>query len=88
MKHKLDLPDGDDGYSIADMNVPGMPWYKPKKHLSSVVRPALSGNASMTPDERRQYTIGAVAAALVVTLVMCLGIVLFTLFCLYIWFPH
>ncbi len=87
---KNNLPEGDDGRVIADMNVPGMPWYKPKKKRDAAFdgRIPLFGGMLMTPDERRQYTAGAVCAALLVTLVMCLGLVLFVLFCLYVWFPQ
>ena len=43
-------------------------------------------NPVLTKEESRYYTWGAVKAALLVTGVMCAGIVLFVLFCLYIWF--
>ena len=83
MRRKRELPPDDDRHVIADMNVPGMPWYKPKR----AERPTLMGGMFMTPEERRQYALGAVAAALLVTLVMCGALVLFVLFCLYVWFP-
>ena len=31
-KKKPDLPEGDDGRTIANMNVEGMPWYSPGSH--------------------------------------------------------
>ena len=37
--------------------------------------------------EARMYTWGAMKAALLVAGVMCVGLVLFVLFCLYVWFP-
>ena len=30
-KKKPELPEGDDGHAIANMNVEGMPWYRPEK---------------------------------------------------------
>ena len=32
-KKKPELPDWDDGRTVADMNVEGMPWYSPKKRI-------------------------------------------------------
>ena len=66
------LPEGDDGRTIVDMNVEGMPWYAPGSDRSK--------------DESRVFIWGALKAALLVTGVMCLGIVLFVLFCQFVWF--
>ena len=30
-ERKPRLPEGDDGHTIANMNVEGMPWYKPER---------------------------------------------------------
>ena len=32
-KKKPELPEWDDGRTVADMNVDGMPWYSPKKRV-------------------------------------------------------
>ena len=40
----------------------------------------------LTQEESRFFTWGALKAALLVVGVMCLGIVLFVLFCLHVWF--
>ena len=86
-RKKRDLPEGDDGRTIAEMNVEGMPWYTPGGQAARAGRNRKSPNDEpMTAKESRYYTWGALKAALLVTGVMCAGIVLFILFCLYIWF--
>ena len=81
------LPEGDDGRTIVSMNVEGMPWYTPE-------RPGAAGEGdapkrpddAMTREESRMFTWGALKAALLVVGVMCAGIVLFVLFCQFVWF--
>lgn len=83
-KKTPDLPPGDDGRTIAAMNVEGMPWYAPPKEGEEN---GDGQNASpLTREEARYYTWGAVKAALVVVGVMCGGITLFILFCQFVWF--
>ncbi len=77
------LPEGDDGRTIVNMNVEGMPWYAPEK--TEPGKP--SGPAArMTREEGRVFLWGAMKAALLVTGVMCAGLVLFVLFCQFVWF--
>ena len=86
------LPEGDDGRTIVDMNVEGMPWYTPRRAGS----PPDAGRPGTPPDDRggprltrREnwlFTMGALKAALAVVGVMCLGLVLFVLFCQHVWF--
>ena len=83
------LPEGDDGRTIADMNVEGMPWYRPPEAET----PQEPGGGQpreqaphLTREETRFYTAGALKAALLVVGVMCLGIVVFILFCQFVWF--
>ncbi len=78
------LPEGDDGRTIAPMNVEGMPWYTPEREGA----PEGEGRRPipLTREESRVFTWGALKAALLVAGVMCLGLVLFVLFCLYVWF--
>ena len=83
-RKKPELPEGDDGRTVADMNVEGMPWYSPGKRLPSGEK-AQSGPA-MSRQESRYYTWGALKAALLVVGVICAGIALFILFCTEIWF--
>ena len=46
----------------------------------------LSSLSGFSDQESRAYTWGAVKAALLVALVVCGGMILFVLFCLYVWF--
>ena len=84
------LPEGDDGRTIVSMNVEGMPWYAPERPdaprgTDGEEQPRKS-EARMSREETRMFTWGALKAALLVTGVMCLGIVLFVLFCQFVWF--
>ena len=113
-RKKRELPDWDDGRTIADMNVEGMPWSGPK----GLRGPGFSRDAegrrgaggeslreqeglrqrdeagkrlsrpqeTMTREESRYYTWGALKAALAVIGVMCAGLVVFILFCQFVWF--
>ncbi|MBE5779135.1 MAG: hypothetical protein E7331_07375 [Clostridiales bacterium] len=83
---RSNLPEGDDGRTIANMNVEGMPWYTPE-------RPGVPGYVTekqfkdgLDKKQMRMYTASALKAGLLVTLIMCAGIVLFVAFCVYIWF--
>ena len=86
-RREPDLPEGDDGHVIVDMNVEGMPWYEPEKP-KEVKAFEKDGVDALTRAEARMYTWGAMKAALVVAGIMCVGLVLFVMFCLYVWFPH
>ena len=86
-RKKPELPEWDDGRTIADMNVDGMPWYSPKKRTSGKNRKETADREEvLTKEESRYYTWGALKAALVVVGVMCAGLILFVLFCQYVWF--
>lgn len=87
---KPNLPEGDDGRTIANMNVEGMPWYSPEAE-----RPPAGADdwdepprlqTRLTRAESRFFVFGALKAALLVAGVMCLGLVLFVLFCQFVWF--
>lgn len=91
---KNKLPPGDDGRVIANMNVEGMPWYSPLQ--AGEARPPEREGADSAPNNRqeerftkeeaRYATWGAVKAALLVVGVICVGLVLFILFCQHVWF--
>ena len=86
-RKKRELPDWDDGRTISDMNADGMPWYSPKKRTSGKNRKETADREEvLTREESRYYTWGALKAALVVVGVICAGLVLFILFCQYVWF--
>ena len=84
MAAKRKKPDfEDDGRTIADMNVEGMPWY----HRSLTDQPGGSSASRepMTREEQRIYTWAAVRAGLLIVLVFALVFFLFLLFCDFIW---
>ena len=86
-RKKPELPEWDDGRTISDMNVDGMPWYSPKENNPEKERKDFaSREAVLTKEESRYYTWGALKAALVVVGVICAGLVFFILFCQYVWF--
>ncbi len=87
-RKKHNLPEGDDGRTIASMNVEGMPWYAPEGQSARGRKqsPETRGEPVLTGRESRYYTWGALKAALLVIGVMCGGIILFVWFCVGVWF--
>ncbi|MBR3397617.1 MAG: hypothetical protein IKG70_07225 [Lachnospiraceae bacterium] len=75
----------DDGRTIANMNVDGMPWYvrgdekRAKKDRDSVGSP-------LTDEELRLYKFAALKSALLVVLVFAAVFFLFIAFCDFVWF--
>ena len=87
-KKKPEQPEWDDGRTIANMNVEGMPWYSPGKRISrrkDREKPE-DREEMLTKQESRYYTWGALKAALLVVGILCAGLVLFVLFCQHVWF--
>lgn len=84
-ERKLRLPEGDDGHTIANMNVEGMPWYKPERPDLSPENPNAPKDG-LTRRQMRMYTASALKAGLLVAGVMCLGMVAFVAFCVFVWF--
>ncbi len=73
----------DDGRTIANMNVDGMPWY----HRSQADRPEASApREPMTKEEQRMYTWAAIKAGLLIVLVFAIVFGLFIAFCDFVWF--
>ena len=70
----------DDNIVIADMNVEGMPWYKPGH------REKVKVGSHYTVREWLYIYQGALKAALVVGICASLFLILFTLFCVKVWF--
>ena len=75
----------DDGRTIADMNVDGMPWYVRGDEARGKGSDA-SEHDQMTDEEARMYRWAAIRAALLVVLVFGLAFFLFIAFCDFIWF--
>ncbi len=81
MGKRTNLPEGDDGKTIANMNVEGMPWY-----LKREERPPTGSGEKLTPEQQRAYTWAAVKAALLVALIFGGVFALFIAFCDFVWF--
>ena len=74
------LPEGDDGRTVADMNVDGMPWYVRKTALSE------EGSTPMTKEQLRTYRWAAIKAGLLLVLIFGVVFALFLAFCDFVWF--
>ncbi len=95
------LPEGDDGKTIANMNIEGMPWYHKnspdsvqaqQEGLSYEERVRIAEEThqpyQMTKEEERIYVWGALKAALLVVLIFAGAFFLFILFCEKVWFKY
>ena len=81
-RKKREIP-GDDGETVVNMNVEGMPWYVPKREKP----PAEDAeHYRMTREEFRAYKWAAVKAGLLIVLVFGTVFALFIAFCDFIWF--
>lgn len=84
MKKKYKEKFVDDGRTIANMNVDGMPWYNPQKEDY-----APSDKIKKEPPsamETLSIMKGVTLAALLVAGVFVIGFALFILFCVFVWF--
>lgn len=73
----------DDGRTIADMNVEGMPWYSEQKN-----KPENKGEndfTDLTFKEKRAMMRGILGAALLIAALFLLVFFMFILFCSYVW---
>ena len=73
----------DDGRTIANMNVEGMPWYSEQKN-----KPENKGEndfMDLTFKEKRAMMRGILGAALLIAALFLLVFFLFILFCSYVW---
>ncbi len=74
----------DDGRTIANMNVEGMPWYNPSKDMP---KSSTSQNfGDLSAKEKKAMMRGILAAALLVGAIFLGGAFLFILFCTKVWF--
>lgn len=74
----------DDGRTIANMNVEGMPWYNPSKDITT--EGSAQDFTDLTSKEKRAMMRGILSAALLIGLIFIGGAFLFILFCTQIWF--
>ena len=84
-KHSPQYSD-DDGRVIANMNVDGMPWYQRSERFDRNKREQASDFSDLTKEETREIVKGAMKASLLIAGVFILAMLLFILFCLYVWF--
>ena len=83
MKKRKEIP-GDDGKTVVDMNVEGMPWYVPKRR--NIRETDGTEPYQMTREEFQAYKWAAVKAGLLIVLVFGAVFGLFIAFCDFIWF--
>ena len=83
---KKKVYDDDDGRVIANMNVDGMPWYPRGQRFDKGRREQASDFSDLTREESREIIKGAMKASLLIAGVFILAMLIFILFCLYIWF--
>lgn len=87
MASRRNAPDPeDDGRTIADMNVEGMPWYH--RSPSEPSEGSQLPREPMTREEQRIYTWAAVKAGLLIVLVFALVFFLFLCFTDFVWFGN
>ncbi len=80
-RKKREYPD-DDGRTIVDMNVEGMPWYVPKQEAQD----AAQRGEPLTKEQLKAYRWAAIKAGLLIVLIFGLVFGLFIAFCDFIWF--
>ena len=86
MAKQRKLHDDDDGRVIASMNVDGMPWYQRGERFDRNKREQASDFSDLTKEETREIVKGALKASLIIAGIFILAMLLFILFCLYVWF--
>ena len=83
-EHRKRPPDPeDDGQTIVDMNVDGMPWYMRSQNAQT---PTDRPPEPLSREEARRYTWASVKAGLLIVLVFAVVFGLFIAFCDFIWF--
>jgi hypothetical protein len=76
------LPEGDDGRTIVNMNVEGMPWHAHRRETPAPTR----SDFELTPEQQRAYKWAAIKAALAVALIFGAVFAAFIAFCDFVWF--
>ncbi len=83
MSKKQNKYEEDDGETIVNMNVDGMPWYRPKSETGTDESGKVK--VSLRSPEGRAAMRGSLLAVLVVVALFVGGAFLFILFCEKIW---
>ena len=76
----------DDGRTIANMNVEGMPWYDKKTEEIKKMNASKSDLPELDREGKGALMWGVIAAALLSGLVFAGAMFLFILFCVKVWF--
>ncbi len=76
----------DDGRTIANMNVEGMPWYTPGTSQMPKSSENKGDSIKLNRKEKSAMMRGVLGAALLVALIFVLVFTLFILFCVFVWF--
>ncbi len=76
----------DDGRTIANMNVDGMPWYIDEAKRKQETVSDSGEPLELTKKERRAAMGGILAAVLLIGLVFAVCFLVFILFCVFVWF--
>lgn len=75
-----------DEMTVADMNVEGMPWYRPELKPKDAQGAKNPHPTRMTSRETFHWTLGALGAGLLVVAAFGLAGFLFIEFCIHVWF--
>ena len=81
-RDRTKLPEGDDGRTIVNMDVEGMPWYSPRRDDPAPIQ----SDFELTPEQQRAYKWAAIKAALAVALIFGAVFAAFIAFCDFVWF--
>ena len=82
MAGKEKIRDWDDGSTVVDMDVEGMPWVGQRMRK---LPPFCNADPTLTRHETRKLIINALAATLLLASVFAVAGLLFILFCLHVW---
>ena len=72
--------------TVADMNVEGMPWYRPELKTGDAQGKKNPHPTRLTPRETFHWAVGALGAGLLVVAAFGLAGFLFIEFCIHVWF--
>jgi len=88
MKKPYEDEEEDDGETIVNMNVDGMPWYRPDRadDAAGGAGSGMGGGEPLTKEQLRMYRFAAVKAGLLVALIFGAVYGLFIAFCDFVWF--
>lgn len=85
-KKRRKVYDDDDGRTISNMNVEGMPWYSPKASPSADKENSQDEKIKLTKREELALMWGVLKASLLVAGIFVVAFTIFILFCIFVWF--